>query len=225
MSLSAWTLSQGVNGTPGCLVNEDCSSSPSEVCHLGDNKCYSSGLTYEEDCSADNGDRVNARCASGSCRSSDNKCGAEVQVDDSGSFVGWLPCTESYVDGGNIVENAIDYVFAPLEDSPLSNLETPGGSIDLVSVMKDELNTAISDAVGFSVLLPQKVCADSDEDVATRGGNAGVEACESLDMLNDTDVLAFGYYNAGWDKGICVALNDGTHTYALGKLSLCVSFG
>ena len=47
---------------------------PGEVCH-SDNKCYSSGLTYEQDCSADNEDNVDARCTSGKCRSSDNTCG------------------------------------------------------------------------------------------------------------------------------------------------------
>lgn len=115
-------------------------------------------------------------------------------------------------------------MFRPLEESPLGSLESQNGqNLNLVSVMKDELNTAISNAVGFSVLLPQKVCADSDEDVATRGGNAGVGACERLDMMGDTNVLAFGYQ--GKEKGICIALNDGTHTYALGKLFSLVSFG
>ena len=146
-----------------------------------------------------------------------------VEVDDSGSYVGGLPCTEPYTEGGNLAENAVDFMFKPLEESALNNLESAGGSVNLVEIMKDELNNAISDYFGFAILLPQKVCADSEDDVATRGGNAGVEACESLDMLGNTDTLAFGYYNGDLDKGIRVALNDGTHTYALGKLiSLCV---
>ena len=56
----------------GCTSSEHCS--PGQVCHT-DNKCYSSGLGYEDDCAAENGDDVDARCASGKCRSSDNKCG------------------------------------------------------------------------------------------------------------------------------------------------------
>ena len=59
--------------TCGCSSNDHCSSG--QVCHLGDNKCYSSGLTYEQDCLADNGDDVDARCVSGFCRTTDNKCG------------------------------------------------------------------------------------------------------------------------------------------------------
>ena len=37
-------------------------------------------MSYEDDqdCAADNGDAVNARCTSGICRSSDNKCGCTV---------------------------------------------------------------------------------------------------------------------------------------------------
>jgi len=57
-----------------CLKSDDCSSS--ELCHT-DNKCYTSGLSIGQDCSAFNGDDVDARCASGLCRSSDNKCGCD----------------------------------------------------------------------------------------------------------------------------------------------------
>ena len=117
-----------------------------------------------------------------------------IEVDDEGSFVGGLPCTESYVDGSNLPDNVIDFVFSPLDDSVLNTLETPGGqSLSLVSVIKDELSDYVSDNLP-SVLLPQKVCSGAEEDLATRGENAGIDACESLDMLGQTDVLAFGYY-------------------------------
>ena len=65
-----------------CLKSDDCSSG--EVCH-SDNKCYSSGLSYEQACAADNGDDVDARCTSGLCRSSDNKCGCDDNDDCSSS--------------------------------------------------------------------------------------------------------------------------------------------
>jgi len=59
----------------GCTIGDHCSSS--ELCH-SDNKCYSSGLVYEDDCSADNGDDVDARCLSNKCRSSDTLCGCTI---------------------------------------------------------------------------------------------------------------------------------------------------
>ena len=62
---------RGSDNKCGCDDVNDCSSS--EVCHT-DNKCYSSGLSFEQDCSADNGDALNSRCASGICRNSDETC-------------------------------------------------------------------------------------------------------------------------------------------------------
>jgi len=56
-----------------CLTDQDCPSS--QVCYSVDNKCYSSGLSQEQSCTADNGVELNTRCASGLCRSSDEKCG------------------------------------------------------------------------------------------------------------------------------------------------------
>jgi len=58
----------------GCSSNGHCSSG--EVCHT-DNKCYTSGLSIDDDqdCAAEDGTALNDRCASGICRSSDNKCG------------------------------------------------------------------------------------------------------------------------------------------------------
>ena len=63
-----------------CLDNSDCSLVNDEVCYLGDNKCYSSENIYGNDCAADNGDNVDARCASGICRSTDKKCGCDVNT-------------------------------------------------------------------------------------------------------------------------------------------------
>lgn len=42
-------------------------------------------------------------------------------------------------------------------------------------------------------------------------------ACSKLDMLNNTDVLAFGYYNQLLKQGLCGAFNDDTLTFALGQ--------
>ena len=36
-------------------------------------------------------------------------------------------------------------------------------------------------------------------------------------QLNDTDVLAFGYYDNHHKKGLCGAFNDDTLTFALGQ--------
>ena len=38
-----------------------------------------------------------------------------------------------------------------------------------------------------------------------------------LFQLNDTDVLAFGYYDSRAKKGLCGAFNDDTLTFALGQ--------
>ena len=117
-----------------------------------------------------------------------------VEVDDSGSFVGGLACTDPYVDNSNLAENLLDLAFSPLEGSSLDTLETTGGqSLSIVTFMKDELADAIAD-LSPAVLLPQKICSNAEEDLATRGGNANVEACETLDMLGNTDVFAFGYH-------------------------------
>ena len=66
----------------GCTIDDHCLSS-SEVCHTGDNKCYTSGLSYEDDqdCSVDDGTALNSRCASGFCRTTDNKCGCDDDAD------------------------------------------------------------------------------------------------------------------------------------------------
>jgi len=133
-------------------------------------------------------------------------------------FVGSLTCVNRYVDGSNLLDTAIDAIFKPLERSPLDGLEgSEGEGYSLVSIMKEELNDVLSNMDAPSILLPQKVCADAEEDVSTRGGNAGVEACEALDMLGNTDVFAFGYHDSVTEKGFCVALHDGTQTYALGQ--------
>jgi len=75
------------------------------------------------------------------------------------------------------------------------------------------------------VLFPQKVCADSEDDLPTLA--ADVEACTKLDMLNDTDVWAFGYTSSHkfYDdprltSGFCAAFNPETKTYALGTSGL-----
>ena len=51
----------------------------------GDNKCYNTGSLYGEDCAAGNGDSMDARCASGLCRSADDTCGCLVDDDCSSS--------------------------------------------------------------------------------------------------------------------------------------------
>ena len=59
----------------GCTNNSHCPSN--KVCHsgsLGDNKCYSSALSYGQSCAAD-GDALNSRCSSGFCRNADKTCG------------------------------------------------------------------------------------------------------------------------------------------------------
>ena len=109
-----------------------------------------------------------------------------VEVDDSGSFVGGLPCTDPYVDGSNLADSILDVLFSPLETSGLDTLDTPGGdALSIAEWLKDQLSDAIGDLTR-AVLLPQKICSNAEEDLATRGGNAGVEACEALDMLGET---------------------------------------
>jgi len=45
-----------------------------QVCYLGNNKCYTSGLSIGQSCTADNGDNVDALCTSGFCRSTCVEC-------------------------------------------------------------------------------------------------------------------------------------------------------
>ena len=81
----------------GCTSNSHCSSN--QVCYSVDNKCYSSGLSQEQSCAADNGDDVDARCASGLCRSSDEKCGCTSDSHCSssqGCFLNDNECTTPY---------------------------------------------------------------------------------------------------------------------------------
>ena len=61
----------------GCTSTDHCDSDSGEVCHLGDNKCYVSGL-YGQDCSVDDGTALDARCLSNKCRSSDTLCGCTI---------------------------------------------------------------------------------------------------------------------------------------------------
>ena len=61
----------------GCNINDHCDSDSGEVCHLGDNKCYVSGL-YGQDCSVDDGTALDARCLSNKCRSPDTLCGCTI---------------------------------------------------------------------------------------------------------------------------------------------------
>ena len=88
-------LCRNTDNKCGCTNNGHCSSG--EACHLSDNKCYVSDLSYGESCLV-NDDRVEARCASGLCRSSDNKCGCDDDTDCSNYEI----CTESNtcVEGG-----------------------------------------------------------------------------------------------------------------------------
>jgi len=62
------------NSDKVCVCTSDSHCSSSQVCYLGDNKCYSSGLSLGQSCLV-NGDPVEARCASGICFSTDNTCG------------------------------------------------------------------------------------------------------------------------------------------------------
>jgi len=81
----------------GCDDDTDCLSS--EVCH-SDNKCYTSGLSYEDDqdCSVDDGTALNSRCATGFCRTSDNKCGCD-DIDDCSSSEVCHTDNKCYVSG------------------------------------------------------------------------------------------------------------------------------
>ena len=79
-------LCRSTDNKCGCTSTDHCDSDSSEVCH-SDNKCYSSELTYEDDCSADNGDDIDARCTSGFCRTTDDKCGCTIDDHCSSSEV------------------------------------------------------------------------------------------------------------------------------------------
>ena len=57
----------------GCTSDSHCPLS--QVCYSVENKCYTSGLSLGESCAADNGIELDSRCASGLCRTTDNKCG------------------------------------------------------------------------------------------------------------------------------------------------------
>ena len=70
-SRCASAICRGTDNKCGCTSNIHCSSG--EACHLSDNKCYTSNLSYGESCLV-NGDQMEARCASGICFE-DNTCG------------------------------------------------------------------------------------------------------------------------------------------------------
>ena len=94
-------------------------------------------------------------------------------------------------------------------------------AISIGGLMKDGLEKLISASnMTYDILFPQKVCPGVGDDIPTRGSDSGVEACGKLDMLQDTDMLVFGYHNNHLKQGLCVAFNDDTHTYALGQVKI-----
>ena len=96
-----------------------------------------------------------------------------------------------------------------------------GSAISIGGVLETGLEKLLSKAnLTYDILFPQKVCPGVGDDIPTRGTNSGVEACKKLDMLNDTDMLVFGYHNNHLKQGLCVAFNDDTHTYAFGQVKL-----
>ena len=79
----------------GCTSDSHCPSS--EVCYSVDNKCYSGGLSLGQSCAADNGDDVNARCASGLCRNSDKVCVCTSDSHCSSTAMVSCMCVYSYL--------------------------------------------------------------------------------------------------------------------------------
>ena len=110
----------------GCDDADHCLSS-SEVCH-SDNKCYSSELAYEDDCSADNGSAVDARCASGKCRSADdNTCGCTSNDHCPSDQVCY-----SGVNGDNKCHSRPSIVSTSTSCNAISGVESDGSAGDLI---------------------------------------------------------------------------------------------
>lgn len=86
--------------------------------------------------------------------------------------------------------------------SELTGLESPlfaVGEINVIDLINSELEST-RESVGKQVLdifPPQVVCAGAEMNVADLGTSLGVDACRSLDFLDETDVLAFGIEKTG----------------------------
>jgi hypothetical protein len=136
------------------------------------------------------------------------------------SFVNNLPCAEDTAGIADVIQ-FLDDAMEELTGSSLNDLEAEDGeAISIGGWIKDSLTETLEENIPdhIEILVPQKVCSGVGDNLPTRAGD--VASCKKLDMLNDTDVLAFGYYDSKAKKGLCGAFNDGTLTFALGQKGL-----
>lgn len=140
--------------------------------------------------------------------------GVDYLICEPNGWVGSLPCNENVTTISDLV---VDLVFGDLEISPLNEML----GFDMVTYIKEGISSVLNpnplDIDVSSKSLTGKVCADDDYNITTLAEETGVDTCEDLDMLSDTDVVVVGYFSVRSQKGFCVAFHDGTDTYAFSQ--------
>jgi len=126
----------------GCTSTDHCDSDSGEVCHSGDNKCYVSGLSIGQDCSAFNGDDVDARCASGLCRSTDKTCGCTSNDHCPSDQVCY-----SGENGDNKCYSLPSIVSSSTSCDAISGVESNGSAGDLIAAQNGNLILINSDGI------------------------------------------------------------------------------
>jgi hypothetical protein len=160
---------------------------------------------------------------------SDSKTDEPPTGESHQNFVDSLSCAEDTAGVAEVIQY-LDDAMESLTGSSLNDLDSEededdssdddNGKISIGDFIKESLTNVIENNIPdyMEILVPQKVCSGVGDNLPTRASD--VKSCGKLDMLHDTDVLAFGFYNKNTKKGLCGAFNDDTLTFALGQVGI-----
>jgi len=97
------------------------------------------------------------------------------------------------------------------------------GTDSLIDFLNNKIESAQEKASKddkFNVILDVFAASADGSQLHDLGEDMGIDACENMEVVKNTDVAAFGYWKKADGSSFCTAFNPCDHTYALAQVGI-----